>query len=257
MLCAGQGQRLQPHTNSVPKCLVPVRGRPILDWTLRALRAAGIDDIRLITGCKSEALAPWGLPMRKNERFETTNMVASMLTAGDWLEGRVVLVYGDIVARPDVFSAVTTSSPDDIVVPINSAWLTLWQERMSDPLSDAETLRLDDEGNLREIGKKAGSLNDVQGQFMGVVGLPESMTTALRERYDVETLVDRKTGADISNMWMTDLVQQFVEEGNRVLAPRVDGGWFEVDTPADLAAASSTSDVVEAAFSWWPAEGRG
>ena len=128
VLCAGQGQRLQPHTDSVPKCLVPVRGRPILEWALRALRVAGIDDIRLITGWRSEALAPWGLPMRKNERFETTNMVASMLTAGDWLEGRVVLVYGDIVVHPDAFRAVTTSLHDDVVVPINSAWLPLWRE---------------------------------------------------------------------------------------------------------------------------------
>ena len=37
LLCAGLGTRLRPHTLSTPKPLLPVRGRPILDWTLSAL----------------------------------------------------------------------------------------------------------------------------------------------------------------------------------------------------------------------------
>lgn len=37
ILAAGLGTRLRPHTNTVPKPLLPVRGRPILDWTLAAL----------------------------------------------------------------------------------------------------------------------------------------------------------------------------------------------------------------------------
>jgi len=257
VLCAGQGQRLRPFTDAVPKCLVPVRGRPILEWTLRALRIAGIDDVRLVTGWRDETLVPWGLPTRRNERFESTNMVASLLTAGEWLDGRVIVVYGDIVTHPDTFRVVTTSLQDDVVVPVNSAWLALWQERMSDPLADAETLRVDRNGCLREIGKKPRTLDDVQGQFMGVVGFPGSMMSALRARFDLERLVDRRTGADISRMWMTDLVQQLVDEGHCVRAPSVEGGWFEIDTSDDLAATSSTASVVEAAFSWWPAEGPG
>src|SRR5437899_6685824 len=37
ILAAGLGTRLRPHTLTVPKPLLPVRGRPILDWTLGAL----------------------------------------------------------------------------------------------------------------------------------------------------------------------------------------------------------------------------
>src|SRR5215831_15425464 len=40
LLCAGLGTRLRPHTLTTPKPLLPVRGRPILDWTLGALPAA-------------------------------------------------------------------------------------------------------------------------------------------------------------------------------------------------------------------------
>src|SRR6478672_11437243 len=39
ILAAGLGTRLRPHTETTPKPLLPVRGRPILDWSLGALPA--------------------------------------------------------------------------------------------------------------------------------------------------------------------------------------------------------------------------
>lgn len=42
LLAAGFGSRLRPLTDTIPKCLVPVRGRPLLDLWLENLSAAGI-----------------------------------------------------------------------------------------------------------------------------------------------------------------------------------------------------------------------
>lgn len=45
LLAAGLGTRLRPLTNDIPKCLVPIHGRPLLDYWLEMLFAAGIKDI--------------------------------------------------------------------------------------------------------------------------------------------------------------------------------------------------------------------
>ena len=44
VLAAGFGTRLRPLTEDRPKCLLPVAGRPLLDWTLRWLRGCGLDE---------------------------------------------------------------------------------------------------------------------------------------------------------------------------------------------------------------------
>ncbi|EFA7268345.1 TPA: NTP transferase domain-containing protein, partial [Escherichia coli] len=50
ILAAGVGSRLRPMTNSKPKCLVTVAGKPILDYQLNSYRLAGIKDIFIIVG---------------------------------------------------------------------------------------------------------------------------------------------------------------------------------------------------------------
>ena len=45
LLCAGMGTRLRPFTDHWPKCLMPVRGRPLLDYWLRSARRAGVTNI--------------------------------------------------------------------------------------------------------------------------------------------------------------------------------------------------------------------
>jgi mannose-1-phosphate guanylyltransferase len=45
LLAAGLGTRLRPITNDIPKCLVPINGRPLLDYWLEMLVGAGIHEI--------------------------------------------------------------------------------------------------------------------------------------------------------------------------------------------------------------------
>jgi len=56
ILSAGQGKRLSPLTDSRPKCLVQIGGRPILEWQIRALADAGVEDIAVVTGFCGDAV---------------------------------------------------------------------------------------------------------------------------------------------------------------------------------------------------------
>lgn len=54
LLAAGFGTRLRPLTDTMPKCMVPINGRPLLDLWLQTLLAAGIDEVMVNTHYKAE-----------------------------------------------------------------------------------------------------------------------------------------------------------------------------------------------------------
>ena len=56
ILAAGQGTRLRPYTDERPKCLVELGGKALLDHQIASLRAAGIDDICVATGYRSDLI---------------------------------------------------------------------------------------------------------------------------------------------------------------------------------------------------------
>jgi NDP-sugar pyrophosphorylase family protein len=54
LLCAGVGQRRRPLTESIPKALIPVAGRPLLEYHLEAWRSAGVRHVVLVVGYREE-----------------------------------------------------------------------------------------------------------------------------------------------------------------------------------------------------------
>ena len=56
VLCGGRGRRLQPLTDSVPKPMVEVSGRPLLEWVLRLLAAHGVNEAVLMVAYRGEAI---------------------------------------------------------------------------------------------------------------------------------------------------------------------------------------------------------
>lgn len=45
ILAAGKGKRLKPITNNIPKPLIEIKGKPLLEWSLIKLRSAGVKEI--------------------------------------------------------------------------------------------------------------------------------------------------------------------------------------------------------------------
>ncbi len=59
IMAAGRGTRMQDLANSRPKHLLPVRGRPFLDYVLERVRAAGFSEIMIVTGYQNHAFEPY------------------------------------------------------------------------------------------------------------------------------------------------------------------------------------------------------
>ena len=117
---------------------------------------------RPVRGYAPGAIDCPGLRFYDNPRYHETNMVHTLFCAERELDGDVIVSYTDIAYSPAVVRRLLDAS-GDIAVVIDRDWQRLWRERMSDPLADAESLRLDAAGNIVELGKKPGSYADIEG----------------------------------------------------------------------------------------------
>jgi choline kinase len=233
ILAAGQGARLRPLTDDRPKCMVEYQGRPLIEHVVRALRENDVSDIVAVRGYAPEALRCAGVRFYDNPRYLETNMVRTLFCAEPELEGDVIISYSDIVYSPRVVRRLIDADADFAVV-IDRDWRELWQRRMADPLKDAETLRLDERGNIVELGKKPRSYDDIEGQYIGLLKVRGRVWPELRAFYATLDRKRRYDGKDFDNMYMTSFVQAVIDRLMPVQAVPINGGWLEVDVPSDL-----------------------
>jgi choline kinase len=115
----------------------------------------------------------------------------------------------------------------DIVLTYDPNWRELWTLRFEDPLSDAETFRLAD-NQVIEIGNRADSLDEIEGQYMGLLKFTPAGWKQVREHLDSFDQEER------DRMDMTRLLQGLIQSGTRIMATPIQDRWFEVDSEEDL-----------------------
>jgi choline kinase len=234
LLVAGEGTRLRPYTLDRPKCMVEVDGISLLDRHLSVLRSdVRIKQMLMIGGYRADMLARPGVALKLNPRFSETNMVWTLFCAEEDLSGNVVICYGDIVYSPHILQALLDCDAD-IAITVDKDWESYWRARNEDPMSDAETLKLNPDGSVYELGRKPYSLDDIEGQYMGLIKLSPRGAEILRKVFHTAKAEGELGGKAIEKAYMTDLLQAVIDAGYTLQSVPIHGGWVEVDTVSDL-----------------------
>lgn len=254
ILAAGQGTRLRPITDNLPKCLAPLGGIPLLDQQIQTLNQAGITDIRVATGYCAQHIEAKGITTYSNPDYATTNMVESLFAARSFLEEcneDLVLAYGDIVYQLSNLKCLLKQE-GDITLMIDKSWKDLWSIRLENPLDDAETLILDDSENILSLGKKPESYDEIQGQYTGLIKIPADKIKHLISFYDAMDRDALYDGKDFPNMYMTSFLQKLIDNGWQAKAALVNRGWLEIDTLEDwtLYNAMLEKDTLKDFYKW-------
>ena len=118
ILSAGQGRRLLPLTENKPKCLLAIAGRAILQWQLDALLEAGIEEISVITGFRSDLVEQLlrseypditGIEVIYNPFFNVSDNLASCWLARSSMDSDFLLINGDTIFEHSVLNCVLAS----------------------------------------------------------------------------------------------------------------------------------------------------
>jgi choline kinase len=232
VLAAGAGRRLAPYTDTLPKTLVPVDGdRTILDIALANLKAAGIDDVAVVTGYAAAAVEQRRAALERdhgvalqlvfNDKAEVWNNAYSLWCARDLLPEGVLLINGDTVHPPSVEETLLAARGPDILLALDDV----------KPLGGEEMkVQLDGDGRVSRINKALDPAT-AQGEYIGLTLIEPAAAAPLADALEATFRRDPQ-------LYYEDGFQELADRGGRVgIAPigRVD--WVEVDDHADLARA--------------------
>lgn len=247
---AGRGSRLEHLTDDVPKTLVPVLGRPMLDQILDALAFAGFErkDIVFVTGYRAEVIQARypDLTFVHNDAWEQNNILLSLLYARDFMAEGFVSTYADIVYRPEVARDVRGSA-HSIALGCDVDWRRRYVRRTRHPESDAEKLLAEGE-RVTRLSRTIAS-EEASGEFIGVMKVGAEAVGPLLASFDrARARFAGKTfreGRSFEKAYLIDFLQHVLEEEATPMH-RVDtlGGYMEIDTLQDR-------DFAEA---WWRGE---
>ena len=161
-------------------------------------------------------------------------MVYSLLCAKQWIDQQVIVSYSDIVYPSEFVEKLINSKMKDVVI-VDKNWKKLWKLRFKQPLVDAETLKLNRDNSLKEIGKKTNNYADIEGQYIGLFKISSNLFWIIYKMFN-----ELKTVSP--NEDFTSMFQKVLERGAKIYAEEVHEKWFEIDSPYDLSLAEKYID---------------
>ncbi len=232
ILAAGEGKRLRPHTEDIPKCLISMNGAPLINRQLSMFEHLGYE-VLLVAGWQSHRLKQLDVSIIENPNFSATNMVATLYCAREFLKGRQIITYGDIAYSPEILGTLRNSDAD-IATVVDLNWREYWSRRSDKPLDDLETMRINEKNLITELGARPGSLDEIQGQYIGLTQLSQRGSAVLKSTLQDCYRIGFVNGKSFEAAYFTDLIQEIINRGYNVAAIKTEQPWIELDTVEDL-----------------------
>lgn len=242
LIAAGLGTRLGPHTTALPKCLLPVGGKSMLEHQIHAFRSSGVEDIVVIVGHEASRFPDLGVTYVTNERYRQNNILGSLMCAEAHMSEGFVASYSDLVYEPRMVGDLLRA-PGEVVISIDDTWKTRYSHLEFHPPEAVEKVAYDDALVVSELGK--GIANSAPGEFIGLLRCSKAATEGF-----VEAFARAKTefwgkpfvrAADFEKAYLTDFLQFLIDGGTAIHGQiSSDVTWVEVDTEEDWQLANRT-----------------
>ncbi len=209
---AGKGTRLRPHTHLVPKPLLKVAGRPVMDWVMDRLQGLDVEELIFITGhlkeqVESYARSRYPIPSRFIEQRVQDGTAGAVNLARPHVHGPVLIIFVDTVFEADL-TLINRADADGII----------WAKEVED---------------YQRFGVV---VTDADGYMTRIVEKPSTPISRLANigLYYIRDVASLWAGIDAAlaapanrgEYFLTDAFQWMIEHGKRILTAEV-GGWYD------------------------------
>jgi phosphoenolpyruvate phosphomutase len=236
ILAASRGEELGALTADRPKCMLDVRGRPLLRRLVGSMQSAGVRDVTVVRGYKKSMVNLPAIRTVDNDLHASTGEAASLACAEEVLNGPCVIAYGDILFRQHILDRLL-AHPGDVVLAVDgrSADREGVTDRPRDLVACSQPFTEDyldeSEVTLTEIGHDIAA-ERASGEWIGLAKLSGGGARTVRDALGRLRASGRLTRASL-----VDLLADLLAAEHRISVVYVGGHWLDVDDAFDLARA--------------------
>jgi L-glutamine-phosphate cytidylyltransferase len=216
ILAAGQGRRLLPYTSNLPKCLLDIGGKTILERQIEVLRSVGVSQVTVVIGYlggKIREAVGEEVSYIENSRFEDTSSMYSLWLAREVAGQGFLVLNSDVLFHIDILRLLLESPhPDALAVDFNSI---LAEEEMKVRVQN---------GRVWALGKE---LRDGDAENLGIAKFSAEGSRVLFAK--IRGILDQ----NLWNVMVPFAVNAIAQEYPLAAVAVRDLPWIEIDFPED------------------------
>ncbi|MBN2294589.1 MAG: phosphocholine cytidylyltransferase family protein [Pirellulales bacterium] len=219
IMAAGVGSRMRPLTDTIPKCLIDIAGKAVIEHQISAFTKCGIKDIVVVVGYLAEKIRSrlgGGVTYVLNWDYLSTNSIVSLFLAKEHLDSDCLIINSDVICEPSVIRSMRNCN-SDICVALNTDWKL-------------------EKGYKTSV--RNGCITDMSmdltpetifGEYAGIIMIRKAASAKVLQK--LEEFIDQKRTGE----WFENVFAALAREGEKIGFTDVKGkSWFEVDNIDEL-----------------------
>ncbi len=236
VLAAGKDKNLFPLTEDIPKTLLDIKGKTILERQIEMLRSFGINDIAVVRGYKKHKINFPNLKYYDNDHYENSGSLASLFSAREFMDRETIVLYGDILFEIETLKRLIESKGNTTLV-VDRGWKKHYQDSQEvHPLLPELTSLSEETEDIKEVGVGLKETN-LTSEFIGLAKLSANACSILSDTYNKVNCKDQKQkfhhAENIQRASFVDFIQELINCEEEVTALEIWRTWIDVDTFED------------------------
>ena len=237
ILAAGSSTRLSKEILDMPKGLLKINDKSIIEIQLDMFKKNQLSDITIIVGPNKEKFKFKNVNYVLDDDFQNHDVLGSLMASKSIINDDTMTSYSDIIFDENILRSMLDFK-GDIGIAVDLYWEKNYVNRIQHPKSQADNVLLQN-NKILKIRKNIKEYKSTQnlGEFIGLIKLSKNGAKIFVEKFN--HLIKSHKGKfhdapSLKKAYLTDMIQELIDSGFLVEPIIINGKWCEIDTPEDL-----------------------
>ena len=237
ILAAGSSTRLSKEILDMPKGLLKINDKSIIEIQLDLFKKNQLSDITIIVGPNKEKFKFKNINYVLDDDFQNHDVLGSLMASKSIINDDTLTTYSDIIFDENILRSMLDFK-GDIGIAVDLYWEKNYVNRIQHPKSQADNVLLQNNKilKIRKNIKESKSTQNL-GEFIGLVKLSKNGAKIFVEKFN--HLIKSHKGKfhnapSLKKAYLTDMIQELIDSGFLVEPIIINGKWYEIDTYKDL-----------------------